>query len=127
MARFTRTIRGSKNMQYMLMIYEDERVYGPEKSGLALAEMGRKQRALRDELGSVWVGGAGLAAAALATTVRTENGSQTIHDGPFAESKEQLGGYHLIDVADLDEAIAIAKRVPLSENGAIEIRPVITG
>lgn len=112
-------------MQYMLMIYEDERSYGPDKSGPLLQEVAGKQRALRSELGDVWVGGAGLRAAASATTVRTQNGSQTIHDGPFAESKEQLGGFHLIEVADLDEAIAIAKKVPLAENGAIEIRPVL--
>lgn len=114
-------------MKYMLMIYEDEGVYGPDKSGPALQEVASKQRVLRSDLGSVWVGGAGLGATASATTVRTENGRQTIHDGPFAETKEQLGGYHMIDVADLDEAIAIAKEVPLAENGAIEIRPLLGG
>jgi hypothetical protein len=57
--------------------------------------------------------------------VRTSNGKQAIHDGPFAETKEQLGGYYLIEAADLDAAIAIAKKVPLTKDGAIEIRPVM--
>jgi hypothetical protein len=57
--------------------------------------------------------------------VRTTNGKQAIHDGPFAETKEQLGGYYLIEAPDLDAAIAVAKKVPLTKDGAIEVRPVI--
>jgi hypothetical protein len=61
----------------------------------------------------------------MATTVRTERGAKTVHDGPFAETKEQLGGFYLIDVPDLDAAIAVARQVPLQRDGSIEIRPLI--
>jgi hypothetical protein len=57
--------------------------------------------------------------------VRTSHGSKTIHDGPFAETKEQLGGFYLIEAPDLDAAIAIAKKVPVLQDGAIEIRPLL--
>jgi hypothetical protein len=114
-------------MQYMLLIYEDEQVYGPNKGGPALQEIVAKHMAFNDELGTVKVGGAGLKATSAATTVRTSNGVKTIHDGPFAETKEQLGGYYLIDVPDLDAAIAIARKVPVLRDGAIEIRPLLRG
>jgi hypothetical protein len=87
--------------------------------------IGGRHMALVKELGPVRLAGAGLKGTALATTVRTTNGKQAIHDGPFAETKEQLGGYYLIEAPDLDAAIAIAKKVPLTKDGAIEIRPVI--
>ena len=112
-------------MQYMLLIYEDESVYGPNKSGPALQEIAAKHMAYVRELGAVRVAGAGLKAASLTTTVRTKGGAKTIHDGPFAETKEQLGGYYVIDVPDLDAAIAVAKKVPIYRDGSVEIRPVI--
>ncbi len=113
-------------MQYMLLIYENEEVFGgPEKDGPLMAEVGPKHFTFIGEMGAARVGGAGLKGTAFATTVRTENGQQTIHDGPFAETKEQLGGYYLIEVPNLDAAIALAKKVPLGKNGAIEIRPLI--
>jgi hypothetical protein len=113
-------------MQYMLLIYENERNYGgPEKNGPALQEMVAKHRAFAPTLGSARAGGAGLKGTASATTVWSGNGKRTVHDGPFAETKEQLGGYYLVDVPDLDAAIAIAKRLPLSPGGAVEIRPVL--
>ena len=115
-------------MQYMLLIYEDERVYGgPEKNGPALQDMIAKHMAFAPTLGPARKGGAGLKGTASATTVRGGNGKRTVHDGPFAETKEQLGGYYLIDVSDLDAAIEIAKKVPLSPGGAIEVRPVLGG
>jgi hypothetical protein len=88
-------------MKYALLIYEDESLYGPEKSSPRLQEI------------------------ATATTVHTRGGKKTVHDGPFAEAREQLGGLYLIDVASLDEAIEIAKQIPLAEDGAIEIRPLL--
>ena len=70
-------------------------------------------------------GGARLGSSATATTVRTRNGKPIITDGPFAETKEQLGGYHLVDCRDLDEAIAIAMRIPtLRVGGSVEVRPL---
>lgn len=113
-------------MQYMLLIYENEEIFGgPEKNGPMMAEVGPKHFAFIGEMGAARLGGAGLKGTAFATTVRTENGQQTIHDGPFAETKEQLGGYYLIEAPDLDAAIALAKKVPLGRDGAIEIRPLI--
>ncbi|GGE99307.1 hypothetical protein GCM10011611_01100 [Aliidongia dinghuensis] len=112
-------------MLYALLIYEDETVYGPNKEGPAMDAIRPRHIALVRELGAKRIGGSGLKSVKLATTIRTDNGRQTVHDGPFAETKEQLGGFYLIDVADLDEALAIARRVPLTAHGAIEVRPVI--
>ena len=110
----------------MLLIYEDERIYGgPEKTGPALHEMMAKHMAFAPTLGSARKGGAGLKGTASAITVRSGNGKRTVHDGPFAETKEQLGGYYLVEVPDRDAAIEIAKKLPLSPGGAIEIRPLL--
>jgi len=62
---------------------------------------------------------------ATATSVRLREGRRLVTDGPFAETREQLGGYFLIDAADLDEAIAIASRIPMARRGTVEVRPVI--
>ena len=113
-------------MQYMLLIYEDERIYGDKTDDPALLKIVGKHRAFAEGLGPAMKGGAGLKSITTATTVRTAGGSQAIHDGPFAETKEQLGGFYIVEAADLDTAIAIAKRVPLGRDGAIEIRPVLT-
>ncbi|MBY0581631.1 MAG: YciI family protein [Sphingomonas sp.] len=111
-------------MQYMLMIIEDESAYtAPGAMDAIIAkhmEFGMKN-------GAAIIGGNGLYPALTATTLRTTNGKHSIHDGPFAESREQLGGYYVVDAADLDAAIAIAKQVPLAGDGAIEIRPVLPG
>ena len=112
-------------MQYALLIYEDETLYGPGKSGPALQQIVSKHIAFNKELGASRVGGSGLKGTASATTVRTAKGKQTVHDGPFAESKEQLGGFYLIEAPDLDAAIAIAKKVPVLQDGSIEIRPLL--
>ena len=112
-------------MQYMLLIYEDERFSGPGLKGPVLQQMMERHMALGKELGAARVGGAGLRATTSATTVRTISGKQTIHDGPFAETKEQLGGYYLIDAPDLDAAIAVAKKVPVAKDGSIEVRPML--
>ncbi len=112
-------------MKYMLMIYENERDYGADKAGAALDAIVAEHRAFAAELGPVLVGGAGLKNSATATTVRTRAGAKAIHDGPFAETKEQLGGFYIVDVPDLDAAIALARRVPLLGEGAVEIRPVL--
>jgi hypothetical protein len=109
----------------MLLIYEDESIYGPGKNGPAMQQIVAKHIAFNRELGAIRIGGAGLKSTTSATTVRTTKGKQSIHDGPFAESKEQLGGYYLIDVPDLDAAIALARKVPVLQDGSIEIRPVL--
>ena len=112
-------------MQYILLIYEDEKVYGPDKSGPAMQEIVAKHMAFSRELGSARIGGAGLKGTAAATTIRIAGGKQMIHDGPFAETKEQLGGYYLVDVPDLNDAIEIAKRVPVYREASVEIRPLL--
>lgn len=112
-------------MQYALLIYEDETVYGPGKTGPEMQEIVRRHMAFTQGLGPRRIGGAGLKATGTATTVRMTAGQQTVHDGPFAEAREQLGGFYLIEAADLDEAIAIARQVPVLRDGAIEVRPLL--
>jgi hypothetical protein len=112
-------------MKYALMIYEDESQYGPDKAGPRLQEIAAKHMTFSQGLGAKRVGGAGLKATSTATTVHTRSGKKTVHDGPFAEAREQLGGLYLVEVASLDEAIEIAKRIPLAGDGAIEVRPLL--
>src|SRR5262249_9562653 len=97
-------------MQYAMLIYEDETPYGPDKAGPAVQEMFARHMAFGREIGAARLGGAGLKATATATTVKSRGGARTVHDGPFAETKEQLGGFYLIEAPDLDAAIAIARK-----------------
>ena len=112
-------------MKYLCTIYGDESQWNdvtPEQMNeimsayFAFSEEGRKA--------GVIVAGEGLERTSSATTVRVRDGERVLSDGPFAETKEQLGGFYLLDVADLDEAISWAKKIPLP-GGAVEIRPVI--
>ncbi|HLZ05469.1 MAG TPA: YciI family protein [Bradyrhizobium sp.] len=112
-------------MKYGLFIYENEAFYGAEKAGPKIEELVGKHMQFAQRLGAKRIGGAGLKSTAVATTVRTAANRKTVHDGPFAEAREQLGGFYLIDVADLDEAIEIAKQIPVLQDGAIEIRPLL--
>ena len=112
-------------MQYMLLIYEDERIYGTDRESPAARERRAQHIAYSRELGATRLAGSGLKDSSASTTLRTAAGRQTIHDGPFAESREQLAGYYLIDVSDLDAAIVVARKVPLSQSGAVEIRPLL--
>jgi len=110
-------------MQYMLLIYEDEAQFADPA---VLQDITAKHLALVGELGATFNGGAGLQRTPTATTVRTAtDGAKSIHDGPFAETREQLGGYYLVDAPDLDAALAIAKRVPIRGAGCVEVRPVM--
>jgi hypothetical protein len=119
------TSTGGTIMRYMLMIHEDEAVYEGEAGQAAWNDIITRHMAFGQWLGSRLVDGAGLQPSRSATVVRTTAGAQTVHDSPFAEAREQLGGYYKVEVADLDEAIEIAKRIPLARDGAIEIRPVL--
>jgi hypothetical protein len=110
-------------MKYMLLIYLDE---------LALTEPEREecykesaQLAHQLQANDQYLAASPLQPTALATSVRVREGKQLITDGPFAETHEQLGGYYLVDVGDLDEAIGIAARIPMAKKGTVEIRPVI--
>jgi hypothetical protein len=112
-------------MRYMLLIHEDESVYEGEAGQAAWNDIIGKHMAFGEWLGGRLVDGAGLQRSQTATVVRTTGGTQTVHDSPFAEAREQLGGYYKVEVANLDEAIEIAKRIPLAQDGTIEIRPVL--
>jgi hypothetical protein len=113
-------------MQYLLLIYHEE---GPWE---ALSEAERQTiyagyRALREDLqkANKYIGGNQLQPIATATTVRVRNGKSSVTDGPFAETKEQLAGYFLVEAPDLDDALAIAARIPSAKTGSIEVRPVV--
>ena len=113
-------------MQYMLLLYENEEIYGGrKKDGPALKAVAARHWEFVEELGPVRVAGGGLAGTAFATTVRTKGGRQVVHDGPFAETKEQFGGYYIIDVPDIAAAIELARKVPLTADGSVEIRPLL--
>lgn len=114
-------------MKYALLIYEDETKFGREKAGPEMGEVVRQHMAFSQELGAKRIGGSGLKGTATATTVRRSGDTSALHDGPFAETKEQLGGFYLVEAADLDEAISIAKKVPLLREGSIEVRPLLGG
>ena len=113
-------------MQYLMLIYEDESRFGPDTPGEAMSRLLAGHLTFNQFIGAKRLGGAGLKNTSAATTVRiAADGSKTLHDGPFAETKEQLGGFYLIEADDLDEAIDIAKRIPVLQDGSIEIRPVL--
>lgn len=112
-------------MLFMLLINGDEKLEEtiPEQEMMQMmGEYGALDEALHKA--GVYVRGDRLRSASTATTVRIRNGKATLTDGPFAETKEQFGGYYLIDVKDLDEAIGWAKRVPSTRYGSVEVRPV---
>ena len=110
-------------MKYMLLIYGDE---------LALSETERKdcytestQLAHDISASGQYVAANPLHPTSMATSVRVREGKRLVTDGPFAETREQLGGYFLIDAKNLDEAIAIAAQIPMARKGTVEVRPVI--
>jgi hypothetical protein len=109
-------------MKYLALIY------GNEEAWDALSEeeqqrVSERYMALARE--PVTVGGDELQDPDTATTIRVRDGETLTTDGPFAETKEQLGGYYLIDCASLDEALEFAARIPAAERGAVEVRPVV--
>ncbi len=112
-------------MEYLILIYADESRYETMPEGQMaslMADFASYTQAL--EAAGVLRGGAELAPVASATSVRVRNGKPVVTDGPFAETKEQLGGYYLLDCANLDEALAWAGRCPAASLGTIEVRPV---
>ena len=114
-------------MQYMILIYDPAGAYEGEAGQAALKDVVAKHMALAQELRAKGVqrDGSGLQGTDTATTIVRQNGGQTIHDGPFAETREHLAGYYLIDVPNLDEALAIAKRVPGVDGSKVEVRPLM--
>ena len=112
-------------MQYLLLIYQSEK--GPEMNDpAALEKMSLDYRAFTDSIvksGHIR-GGDALQRTSSATTVRVRDGKVLQTDGPFAETKEQLGGYYLVEAKDLDEAVKLAARIPSAVFGSIEVRPI---
>jgi hypothetical protein len=109
-------------MQYLLMIYEDEKRFEQGYDGAEFAEYG----AFGQKHASVIKGGNALQPTPSAKTVRVRDGKVATTDGPFAETKEQLGGYYLIDAKSIDEAATIAAGIPGARFGSIEVRPIMT-
>lgn len=109
-------------MQYMLLIYRTEQTMSPaEREPLFQEYMNFTQDIVK---AGKYKAGDPLEPASTATTVRVRNGKTLTTDGPFAETKEQLGGYYIIEASDLDEAVSIAARIPDARNGSIEVRPI---
>ena len=113
-------------MKYMLLIHDVE-VDWARMSEAEIAPVMAEYRKLSEELraGGQFLGGAQLQPTGSATSVRIRDGKRLVTDGPFAETREQLGGYFLIEARNLDEAIAIAARVPSARFGTIEVRPLV--
>jgi hypothetical protein len=113
-------------MQYLILIYGDEKAFAnitPEEGQKIMAAYGQYTQEMA--AAGVSLGGAALAPVATATTVRVRKGKTTTTDGPFAETKEQLGGYYLIKVANLDEALKWAAKCPAAvDGGCVEVRPI---
>jgi len=112
-------------MQYALLICDDESTYlarSPQESEATLAEYGKFGEEMAKR--GVLVGGNRLRPTTDATTVRVRDGEVVTTDGPFAETKEQIGGYFLVDCKNLDEAIEVASKIPGARSGSIEVRPI---
>ena len=110
-------------MRYMLLIYADEQAWSEAERERCYEESIDLAHRLKST--GQFVATAPLQPVVTATSVRIREGKQTITDGPFAETREQLGGYFLVDAKDLDEAIAIAGHIPGVRKGTVEIRPVL--
>jgi hypothetical protein len=110
-------------MKYMLLVYLDEHSLSEAEREHCYLESAELARDLSAQ--GKYLAAGPLHPTATATSVRVREGKRLVTDGPFAETREQLGGYYLIEAQDLDEAIKIAERVPVAKHGTIEIRPVL--
>jgi hypothetical protein len=108
-------------MQYLLLIYDNDKRFS---QGYSVAELG-EYRAFGKEFAEAIKGGNALQPTGTAATVRVRDGKQLTTDGPFAETKEQLAGYYLVEAKDRDEAVAIAAKIPGARYGSIEVRPIM--
>lgn len=110
-------------MKYMLLIYTDENSYADGERQECYVESTELTHDLNAR--GQYVAANPLQSVSTATTVRVRNGKTVVTDGPFAETREQLGGYFLVEAADLNEAISIAERIPGARKGTVEVRPVV--
>jgi hypothetical protein len=118
--------KGSNEMQYLLLIYRNEAVIGkmgPAERKQVTTVYGAFTQSI--VLSGHFKAGDGLQPTTTATTVRVRDGKMLTTDGPFAETREQLGGYYLVDAKDLDTALGIAARIPGAKSGSVEVRPVM--
>lgn len=112
-------------MQYLLLIYTQESVYDGMSEAARTALSNEYTEFTRGIVqGGQLRGGERLRPVATATTVRVRDGKTVLTDGPFAETREQLGGFYLVEAKDQDEAIALAARIPSARHGSIEVRPI---
>jgi hypothetical protein len=109
-------------MQFLLLLYDNEQRWS---QGYPPSEM-TEYREFGKQFASAIKGGNALMPTGTATTVRIREGKQLATDGPFAETKEQLGGFYLIEAKDRDEAVAIAAKIPGARFGSVEVRPIMT-
>jgi hypothetical protein len=119
-------IKGSNEMQYLLLIYRNEAEIGkmgPAERKQVTADYGAFTQSIVQS--GHFKAGDGLQPTTTATTVRVRDGKMLTTDGPFAETREQLGGYYLVEAKDLDTALGIAARIPCARSGSIEVRPVM--
>jgi hypothetical protein len=113
-------------MQYLLLIYVAEKAWAAmsdDERNALYTEYRAFTHQIQDS--GQWVGGNPLQPTHTATTVRVRDGKASTTDGPFAETREQLGGYYLVEAKDLDEATRLAARIPGARMGSIEVRPVM--
>ena len=110
-------------MKYLLLIYTDEQAWTGTEREQCYAESIQLTKQLHAN--GQYLGASPLQPVATATSVRVREGKRLVTDGPFAETREQLGGYFLIEANDLDEAIGIAGRIPGAKKGTVEVRPVV--
>src|SRR5262245_54476778 len=117
------TLSRRKMMKYMLLIYTDEKSYTEGEREQCYVESTKLTHELQKQ--GKYLGASPLHPVAAATSVRVREGRRQVTDGPFAETREQLGGFFMIDAANLDEAIDIAGRIPGAKKGTVEVRPVL--
>jgi hypothetical protein len=110
-------------MKYMLLVYMDEQAMTDPERQQCYVESAQLTQELNAS--GQYLGASPLHPVATATSVRVRDGRKLVTDGPFAETREQLGGFYLVEAKDLDEAIRIAERIPPARVGTIEIRPVM--
>ena len=113
-------------MKYILLIHDDEKVWeklSESEKNAIYADYGKFSEAIKAS--GNYVSGSELQPTSTATSVRIRDGKRLVTDGPFAETREQLGGFYLVEAKDLDEAIALAARIPSARLGTIEVRPLM--
>lgn len=110
-------------MKYMLLIYLDEAALSEAEREACYVESTQLAHELRSR--GQYLAANPLHPTSAATTVRVRDGKRLVTDGPFAETREQLGGYFLVDAKDLDQAIDISARIPMARRGSVEVRPVV--